>query len=80
MPISHISPEDTHETASHLWMKGDLLQIQYYTFDDNHNPDTSLKMLKKQFNSDVEVAGSGGTSFMSRSPLGPWIPSFQQRA
>ncbi len=35
----------THETASHLWIKGDLSQIQYYTFDDSHNPGTSLKQL-----------------------------------
>lgn len=35
------------------WIEGDLLQIQQYAFDDNHNPGPSLKMLKKQFDSDV---------------------------
>ncbi len=46
MPSSQINPEDIHETASHLLIEGSLLQIQYHTFADNLDPDTSLKRLK----------------------------------
>lgn len=45
-----------------------------------HSMTTPIQMLHWRNSSDAKVAGSGGTSFMSRSQLGPWPPSFQRRA